>query len=148
MRSPNATTFACGNCPNCTEAGPFWIGAATHDVGIVFRLRSCGFAHRVYSRIDEERAKVELDLASAAWVDITLIDHPEMPLHRRNATADHMETDGRLGRNRATDSNGLPRSCPGAGARIRYSARLCACVISVGIASDRAPDGCNGATLA
>jgi hypothetical protein len=83
--------------PGMYRGRPVWIGAATHDVGIVFRLRSGGFSHRVYSQIDDERAKIELDLASAGWVDtVTLIDHPKMPAHSRNATGDHMETDGRL----------------------------------------------------
>lgn len=72
-------------------------GAATHDIGISFRRRIFGFTHTVHAQIDGERSRTVLELVSAAWVSkVRLYDRADEPQHSRNATGDHLETDGRL----------------------------------------------------
>jgi hypothetical protein len=52
-----------------------WLGAATHDSGIGFKVRSAKFTHKIDAHIDTERTKVATDLVfvgcseSAAWVN-------------------------------------------------------------------------------
>ena len=74
-----------------------WLGAATHDVGIAFRRRGFGFTHVVYSQVDEERSRIVFDLDDTGCVDKVSVYHRAGALrHSRNATGDHLETDGRL----------------------------------------------------
>ena len=42
-----------------------WVGAATHDTGISFNLRTASFTHKIDENIDEERDKVSTDLIFA-----------------------------------------------------------------------------------
>jgi hypothetical protein len=56
-----------------------WLGAATHDTGIVFNARSFSFTHKIAPNIDEERDKVATDLRFAGCVE------PEMRVERTAA---------------------------------------------------------------
>lgn len=74
-----------------------WLGAGTHDVGIAVRRRAPGFTHAVHGDIDQERTTIILDLAEAHWIgQVTFVDRDAALRHGRNATGDHLETDGRL----------------------------------------------------
>jgi hypothetical protein len=42
-----------------------WLGAATHDTGIAFSVRSVRFTHRIDTNIDSERTKISTDLSFA-----------------------------------------------------------------------------------
>jgi hypothetical protein len=60
---------------NTVDGEDIWVGAATHDTGIGFKLRTARFTHKIDSDIDTERTKVATDLIfagcseSAGWVD-------------------------------------------------------------------------------
>jgi len=47
------------------EGQEIWLGAATHDVGIAFNGKRFSLSHRVDPHLDEERAKVSVDLTFA-----------------------------------------------------------------------------------
>jgi hypothetical protein len=54
-----------------------WLGAATHDTGACFNLRSFAFTHKVDQNIDDERDKVATDLRFAGCVDSEMrVDRP------------------------------------------------------------------------
>ncbi|HXK11120.1 MAG TPA: LssY C-terminal domain-containing protein [Vicinamibacteria bacterium] len=74
-----------------------WVGAATHDVGIVFARSLHTFTHRIDPRIDEERGKIVNDLRLTGSVEATaLLDRPHPPEAGPNATGEPIETDGRM----------------------------------------------------
>lgn len=71
-----------------------WVGAATHDVAIVFDRRDHGFTHRIDPRIDGEREKIVNDLQLTGHVAaVSLVDRPEAPPLAAGAA---IETDGRV----------------------------------------------------
>jgi LssY C-terminus len=77
---------------------PVWLGAASHDISIVFDQAQRTFTHHVEGRIDREREKVIADLAFTGGAAATgLVERPTAPLRTENATGDTLETDGRLG---------------------------------------------------
>lgn len=83
--------------PSTSRGQAVWLGAPTHDIGIGFRRRVLGFTHVVHAQVDEERTRIVLDLVAAGWVDkVSFYDRANEPRHSRNATGDHLETDGRL----------------------------------------------------
>lgn len=54
-----------------------WLGAATHDTGAAFNLRSLTFTHKIDQNIDDERDKVATDLRFAGCVDSEMrVDRP------------------------------------------------------------------------
>lgn len=72
-----------------------WLAASTHDVGVKFDVAQRSFTHRVETRVDLERDKIVRDLGFAG-ATATLLDRPGAPRSMVNATADAMETDGKL----------------------------------------------------
>ncbi|HEX6545812.1 MAG TPA: LssY C-terminal domain-containing protein [Bryobacteraceae bacterium] len=76
---------------------PVWIGAATHDVGIVFSKEEKTFSHSVDPDIDLEREKIVNDLVFTgdvrAW---GIIPRQDAPHKFQNATGDNLFTDGRI----------------------------------------------------
>jgi hypothetical protein len=74
-----------------------WVGAATHDVGIVFNRSRRGFTHRIDPRIDLEREKIVNDLELTRKVATSsFVDRPQRPQLGADAGGDLMETDGRM----------------------------------------------------
>ena len=74
-----------------------WVGAATHDVAIVFGRRHRAFTHRIDPRIDVERAKIVNDLEHTGQVAaVFLVDRDEAPALAESLGDDAMETDGRM----------------------------------------------------
>jgi len=79
------------------DGRPVWIGAGTHDIGILFSREARTFTHAVEHNVDLERDKVVADLrftgkvASVSWVD-----RPAAPRSFQNATGDALQTDGRM----------------------------------------------------
>jgi hypothetical protein len=56
-----------------------WLGAATHDVGIVFDWTKMSLSHRVDGSLDNERSKVLNDLDSAQCIRrLSLLDRPNV----------------------------------------------------------------------
>lgn len=91
-----------------------WLGAATHDVGIAFRRRGFGFTHVVYSQVDEERSRIVFDLDAIGCVDKVSVYHRAGALrHSRNATGDHLETDGSARSHRAAATISNEKLCTG-----------------------------------
>lgn len=81
------------------DAGSFegqevWLGAATHDTGITFRVRTMAFTHRIERDIDVEREKVATDLDFAGCSEEPAFwdgaDHSGLYQSRR------VNTDGKL----------------------------------------------------
>ncbi len=71
-----------------------WLGAATHDTGIRFKLRSITFTHRIDKDIDVERAKVATDLDFAGCAE-----EPEFwdgAVHSGLYQSKSVNTDGKL----------------------------------------------------
>jgi hypothetical protein len=73
-----------------------WVGAATHDVAIVFDRRDHAFTHRIDSRIDGEREKIVNDLqftgevAAASVVERSVargLDAPGQPIETDGGVA-------------------------------------------------------------
>jgi hypothetical protein len=93
--------------PQTFDGQPVWIGAATHDIGIVFSRKARTFSHSVAHDIDSERLKIQNDLVFTGDVPaVGLIPRPNAPKAFQNATGDHLQTDGsiavvRLGSNPA-----------------------------------------------
>ncbi len=57
-----------------------WVGAATHDVAIVFDHKDHAFTHRIDPRIDGEREKIVNDLQFTGEVAaVSLVDRPVAP---------------------------------------------------------------------
>ena len=74
-----------------------WLGAASHDVGIVFDRKHRTFTHRIDRRIDDERGKIMSDLEFTGRVRASgLVERPDVPSQTENATGDPVVTDGRL----------------------------------------------------
>ena len=74
-----------------------WVGAATHDTGIVVTSESKWFTHGIDPDLDAERAKVVNDLAFAGAVQsMTAVDRPKAPRQGKNASGDVIRTDGRM----------------------------------------------------
>jgi LssY C-terminus len=74
-----------------------WIGAATHDIGIVFSRKARTFSHSVGHDIDAERLKIQNDLTFTGDVSaVGLIARPAAPKSFQNGTGDNLETDGSL----------------------------------------------------
>ncbi len=71
-----------------------WLGAATHDTGVKFKLRSMSFTHKIDTDIDPERDKVSTDLSFAGCSDtpIFLDGTAESPAYKSGKAA----TDGRI----------------------------------------------------
>lgn len=83
--------------PSADGDQAMWLGAATHGVGISFRHQRFGFTHVVHAQLDEERSRIVFDLMATGWVDkVSVYDRADAIRHSRNATGDHLETDGRL----------------------------------------------------
>jgi LssY C-terminus len=81
--------------PQSFAGQPVWIGAATHDIGIVFSHEARTFSHSVGPDIDGERLKIQNDLTFTGDVSAAgLIARPSAPKSFQNATGDHLETDG------------------------------------------------------
>jgi hypothetical protein len=76
---------------------PVWIGAGTHDIGIVFSRKARTFSHSVDPDIDAERQKIVNDLIFTGEVGAAgLIPRPRAPKTFQNATGDHLHTDGAI----------------------------------------------------
>jgi hypothetical protein len=73
--------------------GPIWVGAATHDVSIVFDWKRLMLTHRIDPAIDRERDKVLADLTFAGCVShATRVERPELATR----TGGRISTDGAL----------------------------------------------------
>jgi LssY C-terminus len=71
----------------------FWLGAATHDIGVAFHEGS--FSHRIHPKIDYERSKVIADLTFSGCVDgAGYVDRPA--LKREWSDGAGIVTDGRM----------------------------------------------------
>jgi hypothetical protein len=76
---------------------PVWVGAATHDNGIVLSRVTKWFTHSIDSNLDDERSKIVNDLAFAGAVrDLLYVERPDAPRVDENATGDKITTDGRM----------------------------------------------------
>ena len=74
-----------------------WVGAATHDVAIVFDRRHHAFTHRIDPRIDFEREKIVNDLQLTGQVaSVSLVDRDDAPPITEGTGVAAMETDGRM----------------------------------------------------
>lgn len=83
--------------PDSLEGKPVWVGAATHDIGIVFSTETRHFTHRVESNVDLERERILNELRFAARVkEFAHIARPSAQSKFENATGDHLVTDGRM----------------------------------------------------
>lgn len=64
---------------NEIDGETFWMGAATHDIGISFDWKRLSLTHRIDARIDRERSVILNDLTAAGCVAETeMIDRPEL----------------------------------------------------------------------
>lgn len=73
-----------------------WLGAATHDVGIVFDRPERTFTHEVDPEIDRERDKIVNDLAFTGQVAaVSLLPRPRAP-HSFESGGAAIRTDGRI----------------------------------------------------
>jgi len=75
-----------------SPAGPVWLAAATHDVGIAFDWKRLTLTHRIDREIDRERDRVLADLSFAGCVNSSTTA-PRPDLARNNAK---LATDGAL----------------------------------------------------
>lgn len=76
------------------EGQDIWLGAATHDSGIIFRANAFQFSHRIDRALDVERATVVDDLAFAGCsTPVSFIDDSAEVPHSRDGFA---TTDGRM----------------------------------------------------
>lgn len=83
--------------PQTSLGLPVWVGAATHDIGIVFSREARTFTHRVEPDVDLERSKVTNDLSFTGLVAATaLVPRPAAPTAFANATGDNLRTDGAM----------------------------------------------------
>ena len=74
------------------EGKDVWLGAATHDAGVGFQLRSGMFTHRIDPQTDGEREKVVTDLGFAACSErVSFLERSSTSA--RNAG---IQTDGRM----------------------------------------------------
>ena len=76
------------------EGKEVWLGAATHDAGVHFKMASMTFTHRIDPRTDRERRKVITDLSFANCSErISFLGHPT---DAESVATPGIETDGRL----------------------------------------------------
>lgn len=71
-----------------------WLGAATHDTGVTFRLRSMAFTHKIDRNIDLEREKVATDLDFSGCSEKPVLLHSS--LRASSYELGRVSTDGRL----------------------------------------------------
>ncbi len=68
-----------------------WLGAATHDTGLAFKLKSMTFTHKIDKNIDGERDKISTDLTFAGCAEPpVLLDGPA------SSKTTRVNTDGRV----------------------------------------------------
>jgi hypothetical protein len=103
------------------EGQEIWLGAATHDAGVGFQLRSRTITHRIDPQTDREREKVVTDLGFAACSErVSFLEGSTDATSVRNAG---IQTDGRLAvvRLRPCDggvrNNNPPLQAPGSKAK-------------------------------
>lgn len=73
--------------------GPMWLGAATHDIGIIFDWKRLAMTHKIDPQIDRERDKVYADLAYAGCLaQSARVERPELAASNNG----RMMTDGAL----------------------------------------------------
>jgi hypothetical protein len=83
--------------PESPTGETLWVGAATHDVAIVFDRRDHSFTHRIDPRIDAEREKIVDDLQlTGQAAAVSLVDRPAAPELSGGTAGGAMETDGRV----------------------------------------------------
>jgi hypothetical protein len=83
--------------PGSPAGESVWVGAATHDVAIVFDRRDKAFTHRIDPRIDGEREKIANDLhATGRVAAFSLVDRPDAPRLDGEVPGTSIETDGRV----------------------------------------------------
>lgn len=83
--------------PQRFDGRPVWVGAATHDIGILFAEESRTFMHRIDEQVDREREKVLDDLLLTRRVASSLlVDRAKVPRQTENATGDRIVTDGAI----------------------------------------------------
>ena len=76
------------------EGKDVWLGAATHDAGVGFQLRSGMFTHKIDPQTDGEREKVTTDLGFAACSErASFLERSTDSIPARNAA---IQTDGRM----------------------------------------------------
>ncbi len=90
--------------------GVVWLGAATHDVAIIFDWNRLNLTHRIDTHTDRERSKVVNDLSAMGCVDGALAIQRISEL-RRNPQSEQVVSDGaiwagRLRECRASDPAG------------------------------------------
>ena len=79
------------------DGDPLFTSTATHDSGIGVDAKNKKLIHLIDENIDEERSKVVHDLLLTGCVDgVSYLDRPWVPLDAKNATGDHLKTDGRI----------------------------------------------------
>lgn len=106
-----------------SSEGTLWLGAATHDIAIIFDWKRLAMTHKIDAEIDRERDKVYADLAYAGCLSETVrIERPELAGKTPRAV-----TDGALYLLR-------PRACqqapmPGADAFRRPRANLAKAIV-------------------
>ena len=73
----------------------YWLGAATHDIGIEFNKRAMTFSHKIDKRVDLERTKIVNDLLFVDCAeDPQYVDRPE--IEKIKGSGKDIVTDGRL----------------------------------------------------
>ncbi len=76
---------------------PAWVGAASHDVGILYSRPERTLTHRVDPHIDLERSKVVDDLLFTGRVETAaLVERPQAPRSFTTAAGTSVESDGRM----------------------------------------------------
>lgn len=69
--------------------GPVWLGAATHDVGIVFDWKRMLMTHKIDPEIDRERDRVLADLSFSGCVARTArVERPELAVRSGRVSTD------------------------------------------------------------
>jgi hypothetical protein len=76
------------------EGQDVWLGAATHDAGVSFQLRSMTITHKIDAQTDRERAKVVTDLGFALCSE--KVSYLKRSSDARAAWSPGIQTDGRL----------------------------------------------------
>jgi hypothetical protein len=89
----------------------YWLGAATHDIGIEFNKRAMTFSHKIDKYVDRERTKIINDLRYVDCAeDPQYVDRPELAQIKRNAK--DIITDGRLALLTLKDCEDTPQEEP------------------------------------
>jgi len=76
------------------EGKEVWLGAATHDAGVGFRLRSMTITHKIDPQTDRERTKVVTDLGFTSCLE--RVSFLESSAAAADAWNPWIQTDGRL----------------------------------------------------